>query len=63
MIKDIVHYGDIIAVPFFLSLVYYFYKIKNKTIFEYVLFFFVIGGFIVDFIFSYNFLLNKFDKN
>jgi hypothetical protein len=59
MIKNIVHYGDIIAVPFFLLLVYYFYKIKNKTKYEYVLFIFVIGGFLADSIFSYNYLSNK----
>lgn len=59
MIKDLVHYGDIIAVPFFFLLSYYFYKIKNKTKLEYVLFIFALGGFLVDLIFSYNFLLNK----
>ncbi len=59
MIKKLVHYGDIMAVPFFLLLVYYFYKIKNKTKLEYVLFIFAIAGFLVDVIFSYNYISNK----
>jgi hypothetical protein len=51
-----VHYGDILAIPFFILLSVYFYKIKNKTFIEYILFIFAIGGTIVDIIFTINFL-------
>jgi hypothetical protein len=54
-IQNISHYGDILAVPFFLLLVIYFYKKKNKTIFEYILYLFSISGFILDSYFTYLF--------
>ncbi len=52
-IKNISHYGDILAIPFFALLIYYFYNLENKNIIEYVLFFFSISGFILDIIYSY----------
>ncbi len=54
--NDLSHYGDICAIPMFGLLVYYLYKIKNKTQFEYLLLFFSIIGFIVDVSFTYIFL-------
>ena len=51
-IENLVHYGDICAIPFFALLVLYFYKIKNKVFMEYILFFFSIIGFLVDIIFT-----------
>lgn len=47
------HYGDIIAIPFFLILFLYFIRIKNKTILEYILMLFALSGFILDSIFTY----------
>ena len=54
--KDLVHYGDILAIPFFLLLACYFYKIKNKTKLENLLYIFAIGGLVVDIYFTYNYL-------
>ncbi len=47
------HYGDILAIPFFALLMYYFYYIENKSILEYVLFYFSISGFILDILYTY----------
>jgi hypothetical protein len=55
-IKNLSHYGDILAIPFFALLVIYFYNITNKSIIEYVLLLFSISGFIFDILFSYLFL-------
>jgi hypothetical protein len=46
------HYGDIIAIPFFLVLSMYFIRIKKKTILEYILLIFSISGFILDIIYT-----------
>lgn len=54
--KDLIHYGDILAIPFFLLLTCYFYKIKNKTNLENLLYIFAIGGLVVDIYFTYNYL-------
>lgn len=55
-IKHSSNYGDILAIPFFLSMIYYFYSIKDKSILEYILYFFSISGFILDSFFTYMFL-------
>ncbi len=56
VIKNSSHFGDILAIPFFALLVIYFYNIQNKSIIEYVLFYFSIGGFILDILYTYIFL-------
>jgi hypothetical protein len=55
-IKNCSHYGDILAIPFFALLVFYFYNIENKSIIEYVLLFFSISGFLLDVLYTYLFL-------
>lgn len=50
------HYGDILAIPFFALLAMYFYNIQHKSIIEYVLLYFSIGGFILDILYTYIFL-------
>ena len=55
-IKNCSHYGDIIAIPFFSLSIFYFYNIVHKSIIEYVLLWFSIGGFILDILFTYLFL-------
>ncbi len=50
------HYGDILAIPFFALLVFYFYNIQQKSIIEYLLFCFSISGLILDILYSYIFL-------
>lgn len=53
IIKNISHWGDILAIPFFLLLIIYFYNIPNKTFTENILFFFVVSGFFADLLFTY----------
>ena len=53
LIKNLNHYGDILAIPFFALLSYYFYNIENKTTMEYVLFLFCISGFVLDILYTY----------
>lgn len=40
--------ADILAIPFFILLSYYFYFKKNKTFIEYILFLFSLSGLIID---------------
>ena len=47
--------GDILAVPFFATAIYYFLQ-KNRTLIENIVLFFVINGFIFDLISSYYYL-------
>jgi hypothetical protein len=54
-LKNISHYGDILAIPFFALLVYYFYMIPNKTVMEYILFLFCISGLVLDIFFTFVF--------
>jgi hypothetical protein len=57
--NNLSHYGDILAIPFFALLTIYFYNIKNKSILEYILFFFSISGFVLDTLYTYIFLLKE----
>jgi hypothetical protein len=52
MFDRLVHLGDILAIPFFLALVIYFYRIEYKTRTESILFLFSIGGLLADLIFT-----------
>ena len=55
-LQNILHYADILAIPFFLIAFIYFVMKKNKTVLEIILMLFVLCGFILDSIFSYNFI-------
>jgi hypothetical protein len=55
-IKKLSHYGDILAIPFFALLVFYFYNIEHKSTIEYILLLFSISGFVLDIFFTYIFL-------
>ena len=60
MLKNTLHLcnlGDLLAAPFFLFLVIYFYSIEQRTIFEDILLLFSLLGFIVDAISSICFLI------
>lgn len=57
--KNISHYGDILAIPFFALLVYYFNNIENKSKLEYLLFYFSISGFVLDILYTYIFLFHS----
>jgi hypothetical protein len=58
-IKNINKYADILAIPLFALLVYYFYNIQNKTIIEYILFSFAVTGLIFDSVFTYIFFRHQ----
>lgn len=54
--KNLSHYADVLAVPLFAALIYYFYNLPHKSTFENVLYLFAITGFFADVFFSYLFL-------
>jgi hypothetical protein len=56
LIKNSFHIADILAIPLFVLMVYYFYNIKNKNTTEYVLFLFAISGLMLDIVFTISFL-------
>ena len=56
MMNNLVHYGDILAIPFFILSSIYFFRIKNKKIVEYILLIFSVIGVVVDLFFSLQFL-------
>lgn len=58
-IQNFSHIGDILAIPFFFLLIVYFYQLKNKTLFEYVLLLFAVSGFLLDSLFTYNFITSS----
>jgi len=50
------HIGDILAIPFFAWLSFYYYRIPNRTNEENILLAFSVGGLVADLIFTTNFL-------
>lgn len=50
------HYCDILAIPFFIISLYYFYLIENKTLIEWVIMSFLAIGLVGDILFTYIFL-------
>ena len=59
MIEEISNIGDIIAIPFFAWLVYYFHRKEKLSIEEIFLFVFVICGFILDLLFTFIYFRRK----
>jgi hypothetical protein len=53
------HYGDMIAIPFFALLCFYFHQIKVKTKIEMILYLFSISGLVADLFFTYLYLYKK----
>ena len=51
-INDISHYGDVLAIPFFGLLIFYFYKIEERNLIENILLFFSISGFVLDILYT-----------
>ena len=51
-ISSLSHIGDILAIPCFAILTYYFYIIENKNIIEYLLLAFSTAGFVLDVLFT-----------
>jgi hypothetical protein len=48
-----IHYGDMLAIPFFFLLSVYFYEITDKSVLEYVFMVFVMACFVIDIVFTY----------
>ena len=59
-IKNENHYADILAIPYFALMIYYFYRIKKRTLIEDMLLLFAISGFVLDCIYSYQFITGKY---
>jgi hypothetical protein len=53
MLVPLVHYGDMLAIPFFFLLSVYFYEITDKSVLEYVFMLFVMACFVIDIVFTY----------
>lgn len=58
-IRNLSHYGDILAIPFFALLGIYFYNIEHKSIIEYILLLFSISGFLLDILYTYIFFFHS----
>jgi hypothetical protein len=56
-IKNLPHYGDILAIPFFFLLTYYFFQIENKNLIEHVLMILCFGAMLIDMLFTYLFVM------
>jgi peptidoglycan/LPS O-acetylase OafA/YrhL len=54
--NKLAHYGDILAIPFFVITLYYFYQIDNKSWLEVIVTMFLIIGLLCDILFTYIFL-------
>ena len=50
--NNIAHYGDLIAIPFFIITLYYFYLIKNKTLIEIIITWFILICLLGDILFT-----------
>ena len=55
-IKNMAHYGDILAIPFFIITIAYFYNIEHKTLFEKLIMSFICICLICDIIFTFIYL-------
>lgn len=53
------HIGDILAIPFFALMVFYFYNMEDKSVVENILYVFSISGLILDIFFTYVFLCKR----
>jgi hypothetical protein len=60
--EGIIHYMDIIAIPFFLVSTIYWIMKPNKTNFEYVMLFWSLGGLVTDLLFTVFFFMEEIKK-
>ena len=57
--NKLAHYGDMIAIPFFIITLIYFFNIENKTNLEYLIILFLTIALICDVVFTYIFMISK----
>ncbi len=50
--NNLAHYGDIMAIPFFLIILLYFYRIEHKTILENIIMYFILICLLGDILFT-----------
>ena len=50
--NKLAHYGDLLAIPLFTLVFFYFYSMPTKTFFEYFLTIVMLGAVFVDILFS-----------
>lgn len=60
--RSLAHYADIIAIPFWFLLSYYFYQIDYRTNLENFLLFVSVSAFVLDCVFHKNVFVDKFKK-
>ncbi len=58
-LNKLAHYGDLLAIPFFIITFIYFYKIENKSLLEIGIMIFLFIAFSCDIIFSIIFFTTK----
>ncbi len=58
-LNNLAHYGDIMAIPFFIITLIYFYRIEYKTLVEYIIMTFIFICLIGYIIFTYIFIKSK----
>ena len=57
--NTLAHYGDILAIPFFLITLIYFYQRENKTLLENIIMIFIIVALLSDIAFTFLFFTTK----
>lgn len=57
-INNLVHYGDMLAIPCFFIAFIYFYKINKKTLLEIFLMIFMFTGLVIDILFTIIYKMN-----
>ena len=57
--NTLAHYGDMLAIPFFILTLYYFYQIEQKTLLETTIMCFIVAGLACDVLFTFIFLTTK----
>ena len=58
-LNKLAHYGDILAIPFFMVTFVYFYQLQEKTFLENLIMLFIFIAFISDVIFTFIYMYKK----
>jgi len=58
-LNKLAHYGDILAIPFFIITFVYFYQLQEKTLLENLIMLFIFICFIMDVLFTFIYMYTK----
>lgn len=58
-LNKLAHYGDILAIPFFMVTFVYFYQLQEKTFLENLIMLFIFICFIMDVLFTFIYMYTK----